>query len=206
MNSIFKTLNVHQGEKIPHPNLTLVEGTEISVTDRNGFTLHPIFEDMTDTEVVWSSAAPHIASIDNLGNVTIHKTGYCIIKASNIFHNLEASIILDIKLKANSMGIMFGNQDVISVPISSRFTGEQIPLIITLTPDYAYSEDLIFFSNNPEVAEFERNILHCLKPGKTDIYVESSFNNIRHKFTVIVIDLKNNEDKRNFAIFADYCL
>ena len=188
---VSKTLIIKQEAKIPHPSLSLSEGSSMTVTDNNGFTLHPVFVDMTDTEIIWSSSSEDIADVDNGGNVTIHKTGTCTIKAVNRYHGLEVSITLNIKLKAQGISIMFGNQDVVAVPYSSRFAGEQIPIEVTLTPSYAYSEDIIYFSTDQEVAELKDNILHCLKPGKTEIFIESAFNNFHYKFTVFVIDVDN---------------
>lgn len=190
-SNISKVLKVHQGEKIPHPSVSFEEGTQMNIVDSSNFILHPVFVDMTDTYLIWSSSDSETAGVDNRGNVTVHKTGTCRISAHNVHHNVEASITLDIKLKAQKMSIMFGNQDVMNVPISSRFTGEKIPVVVTLSPAYAYADDLVFYSSNSEVAEFESNTLHCLKSGKSEIYVESAFNDIYFKFTVIVIDAEN---------------
>lgn len=190
-SDIFKVLRIFQGEKIPHPALSFEEGIYFSVTDENGFSLHPVFVDMTDLELVWSSSAPEIATVDETGNIDVHSTGSCVITARNIYHNVDASITLDIKLKAKDVSIMFGNQDVVAVPISSRFTGEKIPVVVSITPSYAYAEDLVFYSSDSSVADFENNILNCKKSGKTEIYVESAFNDIHFKFTVLVIDAEN---------------
>lgn len=188
--NVYRVITIEQGPKVPHPNLRFAEGTEMNVTDDSKFRLHPIFEDMTDTELLWFSSSSDIASVDHEGNVCVHKTGQCTITARNQLHDTEAKIVLDIKLKAQQISVMFGNQDVMTTPISSRLAGEKIPVIVTLTPDYSYAEDFIFYSSNPEVAEFENNILHCHKSGKTDIYIESSFNNFKYSFSVYVIDIE----------------
>ena len=188
--NIYRTITIKQGPKIPHPNLRFKEGSELKVTDNAAFKLHPIFEEMTDYELVWSSSNPDVASVDKGGNVYVHKTGQCTITAKNYFHDTETKIVLDIKLRAENVNIMFGNQDMMAVPVSSRLTGEKIPVIVTLTPEDSYAEDFIFYSSNPEVAEFENNILHCHKSGKTDIYIESSFNNFKYSFSVYVIDIE----------------
>ena len=86
---------------------------------------------------------------------------------------------------------MFGNQDMTEVPVSSRFVGEMIPVVVTLIPDNSYSEDFLLLSSNSEVADFDDNILFCKKPGKTEIYIESAFNDIHFKFTVLVIETEN---------------
>ena len=185
---IFKTITVIQGEKIPHPAMSFEEGSKMSITDTSSFALHPIFVDMSDTQLVWSSSNPGIASVNSEGNIKIHQTGICTVKAVNTHHNVEASIVLDIKLKYSDISIMFGNQDVMETPVSSRFVGEEIPVIVTFTPSNTYAEDLLYMSSNPEVAEFKDNILKCLKPGKTNIYVESAFNDLQFSFSVFVID------------------
>lgn len=187
---ISRTIKIKQGERVPHPSMSFEEGSQLSVTDDEVFTLHPIFVDMTDTDLTWSSSDPEIANVDNAGNVTVYKTGQCTITASNQYHNIETSITLDIRLKAQQMTVFFGNQDMMQTPVSSRFVGEKIPVEIILTPDYAYSEDLILFSSDSEVADFEGNVLHCLKAGKTEIYVESSFNGLYYNFSVFVIDIE----------------
>ena len=189
--NISKTLKIRQGEKVPHPSISFEEGTEMEVTDDNGFNLHPLFEDMTDFVLVWTSSDTSIASVDDSGRVTVHRTGNCTITAKNLYHNVSSVISLNIKLKVQDISIMFGNQDVTEMPVSSRFVGEKIPVLVTVTPNYAYAEDFVYFSSNSEVADFEGNVLHCRKSGKTEIYVESAFNDIHFKFTVLVIDAEN---------------
>lgn len=188
--NIYKIITIEQGEKVPHPALRFEEGTEMSIIDEAVITLHPIFEDMTDNQLIWSSSNTDIAEVDADGNVSIHQTGNCTITARSRFHNVETSIVLNIRLKAQQFMVMFGNQDMMEVPVSSRFVGEKIPVEIIVTPSYAYSEDFTFFSSNSEVAEFENNTLHCLKTGKTEIHIESIFNNLSYTFTVFVIDLQ----------------
>lgn len=189
--NISKTLKIRQGEKVPHPSISFEEGTEMEVTDDNGFNLHPLFEDMTDFVLVWTSSDTSIASVDDSGRVTVHRTGNCTITAKNLYHNVSSAISLNIKLKVQDISIMFGNQDVTKMPVSSRFVDEKIPVLVTVTPNYAYAEDFVYFSSNSEVADFEGNVLHCRKSGKTEIYVESAFNDIHFKFTVLVIDAEN---------------
>ena len=187
--NIFSTVKVIQGEKILHPRLRFEEGTQMSVNDTVSFQLHPIFEEMTDNQLIWSSSNSDIAGVNQDGNVCIHKTGQCTITAINKYHNVEAAILLDIKLQAQQISVMFGNQDVIAVPVSSRIVGEKIPVIVTVSPSDSYSDDFTFFSSNSEVAEFVNNTLHCLKKGRTDIYIESAFNNWKYNFTVYVIEM-----------------
>lgn len=187
--NIFRTVKVIQAEKVLHPSLRFEEGTQMNITDTASFQLHPVFDEMTDYQLIWSSSDSDIAGVDQDGNVSVRKTGQCTITATSKFHDVEASILLDIKLPAQQISVMFGNQDVIAVPVSSRFVGEKIPVIVTVAPDDSYSDDFTFFSSNSEVAEFMNNTLHCLQKGRTDIYIESAFNNWKYTFTVYVIEM-----------------
>lgn len=179
-------LTVRQGEKIPHPAMSFQEGREITVTTLEPLSLHPVFEDMTDMALNWKSSDSSVATVDHLGNVTPVRTGECTIEAYNAFHNLKAAITLKVKIKAESMTVMFGNQNVTQTPISYRFVGESLKVVVILEPEESYAEDFIYFSSDPEVASFSYNTLNCLKPGKTRIYVESAFNELRYDFTVFI--------------------
>ena len=180
------SLTVRQGEKIPHPKLEILEGSHITVTSAAGFTLHPVFEDMTDTSVEWTSSSPGVASVDRYGHVEIHESGTTVIHATNRFHGVEASITIDVRITAEQIRIFLGNQDMIEVPVSYRMVGEKLPVRIEATPAGAFINDFIFFSSNPETADFKDNILHCMSVGKTQIYVESQHNAIRYEFKVVV--------------------
>ena len=188
---IYKILTIRQGEKVPHPSMAFEEGTELKITGEIDFKLNPIFEDMTDFTLIWSSSDPSIATVDGTGRVSVHKPGSCTITAKNTFHEVSASISLKIRFRAESISVMFGNQDMTEVPVSSRFVGEMIPVVVTLIPDNSYSEDFLLLSSNSEVADFDDNILFCKKPGKTEIYIESAFNDIHFQFTVLVIETEN---------------
>lgn len=182
-----RVLSVCQGPKIPHPKLTITEGNSMTITSKEVTILHPEFEDMENHSLTWKSSAPEIAEVNQAGEITVHKSGSCKITVRNDYHDIEASISIEVKLKVTGFHIMFGNQDVTQTPTSVRFVGEELKVSVEIEPEHAYSEDIILFSTNTEVAAFKGHTLHCLSPGKTEIYVESAFSEIRQSFTVIVI-------------------
>ena len=179
---------VRQGEHIPHPALSFREGSSLTVTERGELILTPVFEEMDDKALIWSSSSPDIAKVDNTGIITVKKTGKCTIRIVNPHHSVEASILLDIKLKAEGARVMFGNQDISDYSTSARFIGEMIPVTIQLEPEDAYREDFIYLSSDTEVADFNDNVLHCYRNGKTQIYIESKYNELHFNFTVLVVE------------------
>lgn len=187
-NRFHRILNICQGPKIPHPKLTIKEGTSLTITSTEVTVLHPEFEDMEDHTLIWSSSDPGVAEVNQCGEIHVHQSGHCEIKVNNAYHNVEASISIEVRLKADGFHIMFGNQDVTDNPTSVRFVGEKLPVTVVTVPDYSYSDDIVLFSSNPEVASFEGHTLNCISPGKTEIYVESAFSGLRQNFTVMVIE------------------
>ena len=185
---IYETITVRQGPKIDHPKLSIAEGNHLDLSSRDILTLHPVFEDMTDLSLAWKSDNPDIASVDAKGIVTIHTGGSCTITASNSFHNVTASISLRIRLLAQDMTVMFGVQKMNESPIAVRFAGEKISVKVIMDPVDAYSDDITYYSTDNSVASIIGNTIHCLKPGKAEIYIESLYQSLRQKYTVIVTE------------------
>ena len=183
---IFKEITVVQGPKIDHPALSFAEGTSLTLTSKDPVTIHPIFTDMTDNSLHWKSESPEIAEVDQEGNVSIHLGGTCVISARNDFHDLEASITLNIMPKAESMVMMFGTQNMKEVPIAIRFPGEKGTLSVIMHPADSYAEDIVYFSSDPAVGEIIGQTLYCRSEGTATIYAESLYQGIRESFTLMV--------------------
>ena len=185
---VFKTITVRQGKKIDHPALSFEEGSFMDVSSRDGFTLHPIFTDMSDKELVWSSDNPETASVDQAGRVSIKGSGICEINIANHYHDVTASIRLNIRLTATSMTVFLGAQNMKETSMAVRFPGEKMEIRVEMDPSDSYKGDIIMISSAPEIASFKGYVLECLAPGKAVIYVESAYNNITESFTLIVLD------------------
>ena len=185
---IFKEIVVKQGPKIDHPALSFEEGTKLEISETGTIQLHPIFTDMTDHSLSWKSSDPQISSVESSGVVHIHSGGTCVITARNSYHSVEASITLDIRPKAIEMYVMFGMQNMNENPIAVRFPGEKMTIKVTMNPSDAYNEDITYFSSDESVANIIGNVIHCLQPGRTDIYIESVYQSIRQMYTIFVIE------------------
>lgn len=185
---IFKDIVIKQGPKIDHPALSFEEGTKLEISETGTIQLHPIFTDMTDHSLSWKSSDPQIASVEGSGAVHIHSGGTCVITAKNSYHSVDASIILDIRPKAIEMYVMFGMQNMNDNPIAVRFPGEKMTITVTMNPSDAYNEDITYFSSDESVAYIIGNVIHCLNPGRTDIYIESIYQSMRQMYTIFVIE------------------
>lgn len=185
--SIHSTLTISQGEKIDHPALGFEEGYTLNVSSRIPFTLHPIFTDMSDTTLIWRSNSPDIANVDQNGVVTVLGTGECRITITNTYHNVSAEILLKIRLLADSMTVMLGNQNMNINTIAVRFPGEKMTIQVLLHPENSYSGDIICFSSNPESVKTDGLNVECISEGTSTITVESLYNKLSYSFKIIVI-------------------
>lgn len=186
---IYTSLTIRQGEKIDHPAVEFAEGAKMEVGSREPFTLHPIFTDMSDSTLIWSSENPDAATVDQNGVVTVIKSGTTVIKALNPHHNLTAEITLDIKLIAESITIMLGSQNVTENPVAIRFLGETQKVTATLYPADSYNEDIICYSSAPDIVSVSGMEIKCIAPGSATIYVESQYNQLQRSFKVIVSEM-----------------
>lgn len=183
-----QTLTIIQGEKIDHPKISFQEGTSMTVSGRGCFKLNPIFEDMSDQSLIWESDSPDIASVDTYGTVTVHTGGTCKITARNTLYKVSASITLDIMLKAESMCLMLGTQDMTINPIAVRFPGEVMEVSIIMIPADAYQEDAVCISSDPYIASVNGMKITCHNSGSATITVESLYQKLKSSFTVVVLE------------------
>lgn len=183
-----KTITVQQGPKIDHPALHFEEGHSMEISERTSFVLHPVFTDMTDHSLTWSSDHPDMASISEDGTVTVHTGGTCTITATNVFHDVSASISLHIRLKATDMKISLDGQEMETNPLAVRFSGEELTLTPVMVPEDAYTGDIVCISSDPSVASVSGMTIRCMAPGSATISVESQYHGIRKSFSLLILE------------------
>ena len=180
------SVTVTQGMKIPHPALRFADGGTLQRENQDPFRLQLIFEDMDNHSIIWSTSDSKIAEINEDGDITINKSGTCTITAKNHFHNVEASISLNIMIKGLSMKTRLGDQEIKEGIFTIRYIGQRIPLTTVLTPESAYTGDIVAISDNPDIATISEGYLICKKEGITTISVESLYSNLRVSYTLVV--------------------
>jgi hypothetical protein len=199
--SIQSTLTINQGVKIDHPALGFEEGYTLNVSSRIPFTLHPIFTDMSDTTLIWRSNSPDIANVDQNGVVTVLGTGECRITITNTYHNVSAEILLKIRLLAESMTVMLGNQNMNINTTAVRFPGEKMTIQVLLHPENSYSGDIICFSSNPESVKTDGLNVECISEGTSTITVESLYNKLSYSFKIIVIQTTSSYTPEGSSLY-----
>jgi uncharacterized protein YjdB len=142
---------------------------------------------MTDTTLIWRSDSPNIANVDQNGVVTVLGTGECRITITNTYHNISAGILLKVRLLAESMTVMLGNQNMNINTTAVRFPGEKMTIQVLLHPENSYSGDIICFSSNPESVKTDGLNVECISEGTSTITVESLYNKLSYSFKIIVI-------------------
>lgn len=183
-----RIITIEQGAKINHPSISFAEGGHMDISEKGSFKLTPVFTDMTDTGLEWSSSSPEKASVDNEGMITVHTGGECIITASNDVHKVSAGITLNIRIKASDMKIMLDSQDMEENPVAVRFPGEKLEVHAILSPAEAYTGDLVCISSDPSVAKADGMGITCISPGKCTIYAESLYHGIIRSFELIILE------------------
>lgn len=183
-----KTITVRQGPKISHPALHFEEGYSMEISEKKSFVLHPVFTDMSDHSLAWSSDHPDIASVSDDGTVTVHTGGTCTITAENRFHKVSAHIELNIRIQATSMKIMLDSQDMEANPLAVRYPGEKLTVIPVMDPADAYTGDIVCISSDQSVAAVEGMSIRCIQPGTATISVESLYHGIRKSFSILILE------------------
>lgn len=186
--TIRRAVIIHQGEKIDHPALGFEEGHTINISERDTLTLHPIFTDMKDSTLIWSSTDPSIASAEQNGRVAIHRSGECRITIYNPHHNISAEITLKVRLHASGMTIMLGSQNMDINNTAVRFQGEEMVITAIMEPEGSYDEDIVCYSSNKSAVAVDGMNVKCISPGSATITIESQYNKIQKSFKILVIE------------------
>ena len=151
-------------------------------------TFVPKFEG-DDTTLVYESNKPQIATVDENGVISAHKTGSCVITVRNEATGLEAFcvIIVEATQKNPEAGITVDPAVVTLIP------GEELQLVLTLISEYADDDKtLTFLSSDPTVVMVdEAGELQALALGSSNILISDAYG-LQAVCTVTVVEKKAN--------------
>lgn len=182
-------ISIYQDKKIDHPALSFEEGTTLGLSSMETYQLSPIFTDMPEHQLTWTSSNKNVVSVSHSGVLTPTSNGKCRITASSSTYNVTAHIDVEVRLKAESMKIMLGDQDTEENPVAVRFVEEVLEAKAVFEPEYGYSDDVSLYSTDESIASIEGMKIHCNKVGTVTIYAESLYHGLQTHFTLIIIDL-----------------
>ena len=142
--------------------------------------------DATDKSLVWLSTNEAVATVDKNGNVTAHKAGYAIIRATSVDGEKEANCFVRVR---------WGNEPVLCESIKlnkNEYTiilGQSAQIIATVFPENAHYPKLIYTVDDESVVTCDKNgMLTPVSPGISLVTVKSEDGNCTTATVVTVIE------------------
>lgn len=106
--------------------------------------------DATDQNVTWESSKSSVASVDGLGNVTAHATGYAMISAKTADGGYTAGCIVYVNPAVRANGVLLNLESLRLEP------GQTGTLVYAVTPAAAVCKNVTWESSDPAVASVSK--------------------------------------------------
>lgn len=202
--------------------VTLADSKEVDRKDVPEFMIEPTIKpsNATDKSVKYTSSDDTIATVNEIGYVTLHKAGNVKITAvSNA--NDKASGVMNVTVTDSTIPVthIVRNSEVNQVSV-----GGTIDLSGTAMPDTATHRSITYVSLNPEIASINNTtgILTANRKGTAKIYAITDAGNYKEEYTITVdafafpvsaimnipsilnISIKDEPYKINPQAFPDY--
>lgn len=154
-------------------NATIQKGS----TDSIKITITP--EDATD-EIIWESSNPSIVSVDN-GMITGITSGKATITARSKDGNVSDSIEITVYSKVNEVIL---NKESVTL-----LKGNSISISANILPEDASVKEIIWSSENTEIATVENGMISAISEGATNIIAKAKNEDIQAICKVTVKEL-----------------
>lgn len=165
---IYTVCNVNVFEHAIGVSMSSTE-TTINVGETRTLSANTLPLGTSDNEISWSSSDPATASVDDLGNVTALRTGTCIIKATSVDGNYTAECTVTVVQPATNVTL---NKHETTIIVNNNEA-----LTAAIIPDNTTNKEIIWTSNNTEVADVNNNgIVMAKKAGSAKIYATALSN------------------------------
>lgn len=166
--------------------VTLADSKEVDRKDVPEFMIEPTIKpsNATDKSVKYTSSDDTIATVNEIGYVTLHKAGNVKITAvSNA--NDKASDVMNVTVTDSTIPVthIVRNSEVNQVSV-----GGTIDLSGTAMPDTATHRSITYVSLNPEIASINNTtgILTANRKGTAKIYAITDAGNYKEEYTITV--------------------
>lgn len=183
------------------PNQIQLDKTQLELEEGQTYNLNVTVlpDNTTDKSVMFVSENNDIATVDNVGKIVAIKDGNTTITVKSVVDQ-KVSAICNLTVNKpviNVTGVQL-NKESIELNID-----ETEQLIATVSPDDATNKELIWSSENDEIATVSNGLVTAVSDGTTTITVETVDGNKTDSCEVIVnvpsIDLKEG-DKIEFTV------
>ena len=166
--------------------VTLADSKEVDRKDVPEFMIEPTIKpsNATDKSVKYTSSDDTIATVNEIGYVTLHKAGNVKITAvSNA--NDKASGVMNVTVTDSTIPVthIVRNSEINQVSV-----GGTIDLSGTAMPDTATHRSITYVSLNPEIASINNTtgILTANRKGTAKIYAITDAGNYKEEYTITV--------------------
>ncbi len=157
---------------IPVTGLTLTNTAllmRVGYTSELGTLIEPF--DATDKSVVWTTADPSIATVDQNGLVTAIAVGQTVITATSV-SNPEVKAVCYVTVEPNIIAV---TNISLNESTLDMIEGDKFELIATLTPEDVTDKTVTWTTSDASVATVsETGVVTAIKPGVVEIMASSS--------------------------------
>lgn len=166
--------------------VTLADSKELDRKDVPEFMIEPTIKpsNATDKSVKYTSSDDTIATVNEIGYVTLHKAGKVQITAvSNA--NDKASGVMNVTVTDSTIPVTHIDR---KSEVNQVLVGGTIDLSGTAMPDTATHRSITYISLNPEIASINNTtgILTANRKGTAKIYAITDAGNYKEEYTITV--------------------
>lgn len=137
--------------------------------------------DADSTEYSWSSSNSNIVSVSSTGVITANSSGEAYVIATL---NADSTIVDSCKVNVI--------QPVTSIALNTKEktlnVGETYTLYVTVNPNDADNKNIIWTSENPEIASIENGTIKALRAGIVKIIATSEDNNNATDYCEVIVN------------------
>lgn len=167
-------------------SVSLASNKEVDRKNEVEFLLEPTIKpsNATDKSVLYSSSDEKIATVNEIGLVTLHKAGNVQIKAVSS-SNDKASGVMNVVVTDSTVPVtgIVRKSDINNVTV-----GKTIDLSGNAVPEDATHKTITYISVNPEIASIDSTtgIVTGIKKGSATIFAITDGGNYKEEYTVTV--------------------
>lgn len=151
--------------------------------------------DADSTEYSWSSSNSNIVSVSSTGLITANSSGEAYVIATL---NADSTIVDSCKVKVV--------QPVTSIVLNTKEktlnVGETYTLYVTVNPNDADNKNIIWTSENPEIASIENGTIKALKAGIVKITATSEDNNNATDYCEVIVNQPTTGISLNYSEYT----
>lgn len=151
--------------------------------------------DADSTEYSWSSSDSNIVSVSSTGLITANSSGEAYVIATL---NADSTIVDSCKVKVH--------QPVTSIALNTKEkamnVGETYTLTVTINPNDADNKNILWTSENPEIASIENGTIKALSAGVVKISATSEDNNNATDYCEVIVTQPTTGISLNYSEYT----